>query len=130
MLLDRLARGSIDVDLWFLTDGRVRVDGLEDRYAGPVSDLSPAVPRGLASLLDGPYLTRVSGDRRAAHDPRDFVAVRAAADSPFRATVERVGDTARRRSELAGATTCWLVLAAGDCAARGGRGRRMRRTRS
>ncbi len=90
MLLDKLARSAIEVDLWLLTSGRVQVDGLDDRYAGPVSELVPAVPDRLKSLLDGPYLTRVGGTVEPRTIRADFFAVPAAADSPYRAAVERV----------------------------------------
>jgi hypothetical protein len=90
MLLDKLARDQVAVDLWFLTAGRVQVDGLDDRYAGPVAELTPKVPERLASLLDGPYLSRVAGTVDPATIRADFVAVRAAADSPYRATFEHV----------------------------------------
>ena len=111
MLLDRLAPSALQVDLWLLTSGRVQVDGLDDRYAGPVSELRPAVPETLASLLDGPYLTRVGGSV----DPRtiraDFVATPAAADSPYRATVERVVLTDDAPSENWWRDNLWIVLA-------------------
>ena len=90
MLLDKLARSPIEVDLWLLTSGRVQVDGLDDRYAGRCPSSSPAVPERLASLLDGPYLTRVGGTVEPRTIRADFVAVPAAADSPYRAAVERV----------------------------------------
>jgi len=90
MLLDKLARGSIRVDLWILAQGRMQVDGLDDRYAGPVSELRPAIPDRLASLLDGTYLSRAGGVVEPRTVRADFVAVRAAADSPYRAVVERV----------------------------------------
>lgn len=110
MLLDRLARSAVQVDLWLVTSGRVQVDGLDDRYAGPLSELRPAVPDRLASLLDGPYLTRVG----ASVDPRtiraDFVATPAAADSPFRATVERVVLTDDAPSDW-WRDNLWIVLA-------------------
>jgi hypothetical protein len=90
MLLDKLARSSIAVDLWVLSKGRVQVDGLDDRYAGPVSELSPAIPERLASLLHGRYLSRVGATVEPRTIRADFVATAAAADSPYRATVERV----------------------------------------
>lgn len=90
MQLDRLASGPVEVDLWILTSGRVHVEGLEDRYAGPVSALEPAVPDRLAALLDGPYLTRAGG----AVDPHairaDFAAAPVATRVALRATVDRV----------------------------------------
>jgi hypothetical protein len=90
MQLDRLASSPVTLDLWIVSSGRVHVDGLHDRYAGPVSALRPAVPDRLASLLDGAYLTRAGG----AVDPQairaDFVAAPAATAGAFRATVDRV----------------------------------------
>jgi hypothetical protein len=90
MKLDRLASVPATLDLWILSSSRVHVEGLEDRYAGPVSALRPAVPDRLASLLDGAYLTRAGG----AVDPQairaDFVASPAASRAAFRATVDRV----------------------------------------
>lgn len=108
MLLDRLARSAIEVDLWFLTAGRVQVDGLEDRYAGPVPELRPAVPDDLASLLDGSYLTRVSGSVEPRLIREDFVATRAAADAPYRAVVERIEYV---DSESWWRDNLWIVLA-------------------
>ena len=90
MLLDKLARSPIHVDLWILADGRVQVDGLDDRYASPVSELSPAVPERLTSLLDGSYLTRVGATVQPRNIRADFVAVRAAADAPYRAVTDRI----------------------------------------
>jgi hypothetical protein len=90
MKLDRLARGSVDIDRWVVAAGRVRVGALPDRYAGPTSALRPAIPRRLAALLHGRYLTRAGG----VIDPRtiraDFVAAPAPSNAPFRASVERV----------------------------------------
>jgi hypothetical protein len=108
MLLDKLARNPVEVDLWINSNRRIQVDGLDDRYAGPVSELSPAVPQRLASLLDGPYLTRVG----TKVDPRtiraDFAGVPAAADSPYRATVERIEYV----DGESGSSTLWIVLGA------------------
>lgn len=90
MLLSRLARSPLQVDLWILAEGRMQVDGLDDRYASDVAELTPAVPENLASLLDGKYLSRVGGTVEPRNIRADFVGVRAAADSPYRAAVERI----------------------------------------
>jgi hypothetical protein len=61
MKLTQLASEPIDVTLYTLADGRRSVDGLEESYAGPVSELSPPPPAELEELFaQGTYVTKLT----------------------------------------------------------------------
>jgi hypothetical protein len=90
MKLDRLASSSVAVDLWFVAPGRVHVDGFEDRYAGSVAALRPAVPRRLSSLIGAGWVTRVGGTVQPYAIRGDAVGEAAATGGAFRAAVDRV----------------------------------------
>ncbi len=61
MKLTQLATDPIDITLYTLADGRRSVDGLEESYAGPVSELEPQPPADLAELFAaGTYVTKLT----------------------------------------------------------------------
>lgn len=115
--LGALANEPRALDLYVLTEGRVALDPLETRYAGPVALLDPAPPASLAPLLaTAPYLTRLSAD---ALDPRqisaDLVARPVPGDQPFRAVETVYVDvTPSQAYGLPAALLCLTVISIGS----------------
>jgi hypothetical protein len=61
MRLSQLASDPVDVTLYTLASGRRSVDGLDETYAGPVSELQPSPPAELKALFArGTYVTKLS----------------------------------------------------------------------
>lgn len=75
MRLDALGDAPFDLLLYVAADQEMAIGGLKREYAGPVAQLDPPPPPGVAELLRAPYLTRLRG--RAIEPARllnDFVA--------------------------------------------------------
>jgi hypothetical protein len=70
MRLDQLATSPVSLTLYSLAPAERSVAGLETVWSGPVSDLAPPPPEGLARLFaQGDHVTRMEAD---AADPSTF----------------------------------------------------------
>jgi hypothetical protein len=70
MRLSQLGSTPLDLTLYTLAGGRRTIDGLDESYAGPVSELDPPVPASLEKLFaQGSYVTKLTA---SAADPSRF----------------------------------------------------------
>ena len=111
--LAALASQPIDLQLYLLSDHRMRIDGMETLFAGPVTQLSPAPDSAVSALLaDTSYLTSLHApalDHASIHG--DFAIYRAADDTPYRAVEQVKRQTAPLRSyALPLALICSVLL--------------------
>jgi hypothetical protein len=88
MRLAALADAPIDLQLYVLSDHRVRIDNLETLFAGPLDSLEPAPTGALTAIVRGaPYLTKLRNYRLSPQQVQgDFVAQNAPNDEPYRET--------------------------------------------
>jgi hypothetical protein len=88
MRLAALADAPLDLQLYVLSDHRVRTDNLTTRFAGPLVSLSPAPTGDLAALVTGaPYLTKLRNEQLSPQVVTgDFVLSNAPSDEPYRET--------------------------------------------